>query len=311
MPKFEAVNTNSEEAELAESFLRECREKGMQPIEGELEKTEEDTTMLEEVNTILVSVADRFNLERENIDSHSVHILSAEAFMKQSPYKTGGMYKPKFESIILNDDALKNKSSRIKTLLHESLHAISHRRFFLQEDGTLEPYRVGYSNEPLRGGYNWFEGLNEAVITLLENTLMRAHASELQNKFGIAKGDITQAIKEHEYFERFLYRILNKVAEYRNENYVAVADRFVKGHFTGEMLHLKDIEKVYGPKSLRILAMLDDGHDSRPEQVALRNMVLKYFSVEDASQREEMTKDVFTQFEVVLQSKEAKKDTPS
>ncbi len=306
MPKFEVMNTNAEEAELAEGFLRECHEKGIQPIEGELEKTEEDLTMLAEVNTMLTSVADRFNLKKETIDSRSVHVLPAEAFLKQTTYKTAGMYKAKFESILLNDDLLKDKSKRISTLLHESLHAISHQKFFLQEDGTLEPYRVGYGNNPIRGG-RWFDGLNEMVIVFTESTLMRAHADELQRKFVITEEEIAQTAKENECLEVFLHHILNKVGKYRNEDFVTTADRFVKGHFTGEMLHLKDIEKVYGPHSLRILAMLDDGHNLNSQRVPLRRMIVQYFIEADDTSRKELSTAIIKQFEQVLESERSEK----
>ncbi len=311
MPKFEVMNTNTEEAELAEGFLRECREKGMQPIEGELQKTEEDKQMIAEVNAIIRSESKVFGIELETIEQDSVHFLPAEICKRMGLYETGGAYDPKFGRILLNDELLKDKGRRISAVLHESLHAISHHKFFLCDDGAIENYRVGYQNKPTHQEYQWFEGFNEAVLCVFQNLLLDIHSDELNKKFGFTEEDITHIKKWRSIYEESLWSMIHKIADYKGESLYTTANRFVKGHFTGEMLHLKDIEKVYGPKSLRILAMLDDGHDSRPEQVLLRNMVLKYFSVEDASQREEMTKDIFTQFEVVLRSEEAKKDTTS
>jgi len=306
MQKFEVTNTNLEEAEMTRTALEQMREAGLQPIEGELKKTEEDGKMIEEVNQLLGIIAERFHIEIIPIEPDSIHFLPAKIFEDYTGHEIRGLYYVKTGCILLNDDLLRNKSERVDILIHESLHMLSHHKFLARDDNEIIAYRGGYEIEPTHKEYDRLEGLNEMVVVQLERILMSIYADKFGKEYNFTEEDFSR-IERGGIYGDLLSSMIKKIADQKGENYATVADRFLKGHFTGEMLHLKDIEKVYGPRSLRILAMLDDGHDPNPEMITLREMVLGYFREEDALRREKMTEGIFNQFDRWLQS--ARKET--
>jgi hypothetical protein len=62
--------------------------------------------------------------------------------------------------------------------------------------------------------------------------------------------------------------------------------RFKRGEFTGEMMHLRDVETAFGAHSLEILAMM--------ESRKFNKRILKYFSTKDLIERERIGKKIIS-----------------
>jgi hypothetical protein len=92
---------------------------------------------------------------------------------------------------------------------------------------------------------------------------------------------LKKALKEIEIVEI----IIQKVAEKKGEDRELVWQRFKRGLFSGEMMHLRDIEETFGKGSLRILASLES------EDVPVA-MVKKYFESENETEKNAIAREI-------------------
>lgn len=66
-----------------------------------------------------------------------------------------------------------------------------------------------------------------------------------------------------------------------------------KGLFTGEMMHLRDIERTFGENSLRILgSWVPTDDDDNPDKVAGYKKIYKFFATDDAAEREKLRQEL-------------------
>lgn len=150
---------------------------------------------------------------------------------------------------------LDKKKIESEILIHESIHLHSHQVHWVDvKNKQLGQYRIGYELEG-RENIDYFRGFNEAVVQkTTEDIILKSHPDSnlpnIQKKLFSLRGA---------YFPEILTldKIIGKIAKVKNETREEVWNRFKKGQFTGEMMHLRDVEKVYGPGALRILASMD------------------------------------------------------
>jgi hypothetical protein len=77
--------------------------------------------------------------------------------------------------------------------------------------------------------------------------------------------------------------------------------KFVQGYLDGSMMHLRDIEKFYGKKSLSLLASIEtkenlEKYYSDPEELEqekkYREMALSFFMEDDEEKRKKILEDI-------------------
>lgn len=177
------------------------------------------------------------------------------------------------------------KKINYETILHEATHAKSfHKREISNNTSVNRSYRTGYNVERARDGKEqYFSGFNEAIVdkTTLDIVLR-------ENKdYSSSKKDISRFL----FYLNSGYRaemmtvdsIIKNVAKHKKESEKEVWDRFKKGQFTGDMMHLRDIEEAYGPGALRILATMD----SYSKNSQIKNFLYYfYFSTKSSSIRQ-------------------------
>lgn len=201
--------------------------------------------------TQLIEIEDKYKIKLENIFKNPVTIIPTVGYFVQ---------KILLKIIKLNKNS--KTESNYSTILHESIHGKSFHKYELNIDESNPEkiseniYRTGYLLTK-NGQEDYFRGLNEGIV---DKTTMDILIKEYKNE-----PDIINKIRkilyyiESKYFIEMLTidAIVNKIAQNKNEEKENVWASFKKGQFTGEMMHLRDIEKVYGSGSLRVLATMN------------------------------------------------------
>ena len=117
------------------------------------------------------------------------------------------------------------------------------------------------------------------------------HQDELVREFGVSQTEAPGIPMFYGECISILDLIIRKVAQDRNEDEIAVWKRFKRGMFTGEMMHLRDIEHAFGRGSLRVLAALNwESNHTIP--IELIPKIKEYFDSDDDEKRDEIAKEV-------------------
>ncbi len=186
----------------------------------------------------------------------------------------------KFKPIITSDEI---KNLEVATLTHESVHDKSIHKYRVSNEKNGMPkvsnYRLGYSIISEKPEDSWFDGFNEAIT---EKTAM-----DIINKE--KKGEEKQLISKTKYkFNiEIVDKIAEKVAQKKGETKEEVWRRFKAGQFTGNMMHLRDIENAFGKNSLRVLGSMVSVVRKEWE-----NSYRTYFTTDDESKRERIAREI-------------------
>lgn len=300
--------------------------------EGELEKTEDQIRMINGVDTMVSDELQRLGVAKlRNLEKEQVHIMPRDYNTPYLPKGKAGLFNARKLDIKLrtgekttkeeildfarhlignNKDVLKNRFGFLKTLLHESIHHAGHLKSYvkLKEKDYFNPYRSGYKiiNRFDKKERIILEGFNEGVVERLTRELIEKNRKYIEEELKISEKEKNNNIqKTHNYdlnvdLVKVLSTSLSKKEEIPEQE---VWDRFKRGHFTGEMMHLRSIEKLYGKGSLRVLGALGDKNK--------KDKIISYFTTSSPEERKKMYEDMFPLDQKLLVITEAVKQLQS
>lgn len=237
--------------------MEELEEEKHLPVKNELEKTQNDLESIFLIREYLEELLIEFNIPQNiNIVAERIHLLADEDYKKQCPDYRGGALTKSWNGIFVNADWMKGVSL-FHAMLHEFVHELSHKKYrYSDATKKVEVYRSGYSvsgyDEKKERHYSLLEGFNEAMTSQISKYMLQKHSEEIREQFGISEEGLDNEI-EVEYPEEReqLEDLVKRIAELRSEPLVEVWNKFVRGYFTGEMMHLRDIERVFGKGTLK------------------------------------------------------------
>ncbi len=289
------------------AYLQDAwQESASQKQENEIEKTSEDIETIEKAKKSLNNELASLGLTlRLDLQPEEVHIISRSTFLSPKKYPGGdysaidrniNVYKEEGKTItyinvlqkvlsqisgysmelgVNNDLDLKH------ILIHESTHKTSHHKYALYREELnkthLVEYRVGYEINSPKGDF--MGGFNEAVV--------EATTLDIVNRENLSQGK--KQIKsptDYRVDVEIVDKIAEKIALLKKEKKEDVWKRFKTGQFTGNMMHLRDIEKAFGPGSLRILASM------KPGSTREKPLYVSYFNTEDPSARQKISEKI-------------------
>jgi hypothetical protein len=162
-------------------------------------------------------------------------------------------------------------------LKHEMVHSGSYKKYIVSkkegEDTKVSKYRLGYhlSYQKDKMKKSLFGGFNEAIVDATTIDIVNNENKD-SNKEMISR----VSFSSYKFNLSLVDKIASKIAQVKGETKEDVWNRFKAGQFTGNMMHLRDVETVCGEGSLRVLAMM-------PTVVSKKNQKLfdLYFSTEN------------------------------
>lgn len=285
------------------SGLMKIKKEYRQKIEGEYEKTEEELRFIELINKYIEEEFRELGIENFfKIDANQLHIISRGLYEKLEANEDFIGYVSPMQSVAyINKDTMKNRLEFYKNILHEFIHLCSfERNQIVVEDNDLyiSNYRTGYLNERDRVNedgetHEHFRGLNEGITDLIVEEILKKHRLEIINELNISRQEENQPINWMRY-KTLMKEIIFRIAENKGEEYESVLGRFKKGYFTGEMMHLRDIENVFGKGSLRILAAAFPESGNRD---GVDEKIFEYFDAKTEEEKDELAKKILNESE--------------
>jgi len=291
-------NIGPEDVTEAKEFIKGEKARGMQKIEGEYEKTEEEIKFIAAANKYISKELQTLGIrEMPKITPEEFHFLPKEAFLRKYPQgeNSDGAYDVFDRVVYIAKDRMKNRLYEFQTVLHEAVHLVAYKKMHLEEKGGLSEYRTGYSSNNLKhlGGkkessHEHFRGLDEAIVDQFIIDLVNNNLEDMKEEFNISEAELeSDLVYYHFKFIEILDNIIEKIAAKKGETEKKVREDFKRGEFTGKILHLKDVEKTFGPGALRVLGALNSKRTAqRMFQSTEIKRISDFFKAESQEERD-------------------------
>ncbi len=215
----------------------------------EIEKTREDREMISTIKQWILEKKKELSLELNEKDfcvADHIHFVDA-------PKGYTAYYSLEEKSIEINGHI--SGIQRYAHLCHEMLHLFSINRVYVSKENNEIFYKI-------RTGYalsDTLDEFNEAITERITREILEKNHDVLHEKL---KGQSVRKELKNDYtyleFRKTLNQIIRVVAREENFSEDEIWKDIQRGYFTGEMMHLRKIEKVYGKGFLRFLSNLSN-----------------------------------------------------
>jgi len=244
----------------------------VEKIPEELEKDTKTIKFINSLNRFIEKEFKELEIEQEpkEIKPEQVHLLPEKIYKTEFPNESRAVYLPFKKSIFINPKAFNNVSEFYASIIHEFIHLES---FFEDKNTTL---RSGYRflKKENNKTQTQFRGLNEMIIDKFAKEIFEKNKKDLKK---ININSETKKLSSEKYSPLILNKIIEKIAQKKDQKQEKVWKRFKKSLFTGKMMHLRDVERVFGKNSLRLLSKFYSKNKEKGERQDEYFNVLNYF----------------------------------
>jgi hypothetical protein len=290
----------------AREYITQLRREQIKKVEGESPKTPWERACIRVTNSILQK-------DFPSVVSHPLpvwryHMFSNELYEGRFSKTSFGIYQPLIGEVFINRDShiVNQEVARGKlfhTIFYQAIEAASYQSFYVvvpqnpSANKEIAKYRVGYGvTHPLEKDHEHFRGFKRAVIDRMVVYSAQKHSDTLWKKLRI---ESSQQFGDN-YLEQtdqlLLNLIVKTLSEERGVPEDLVWNQIVQGTFTGGMMHLRAIDKVFGKGSLRVLAAMGSGVKNYPPEET-DGAILRYFSSDDEKERRKIVQDTLIERE--------------
>lgn len=244
--------------------------------ENEVEKNPEDVRFIDRMNDYLREEFEELGIsDYEPLSPHDIR------FVSENFGNAVAAYDPDSRIMFVWKDPRIKKQDTYVAILHEMIHSASFHKYHIRkrENGSkvsVKNYRFGYESKHPDRSASSLKGLNEALTCRVQLDIFnQKHLQDINKEFDFS---MKEGIKFKDKSQEILDEIISGIAEHTKEKKDEVLKRFKGGLFTGEMLHLRDIEQVFGKGSLQTLntweqSTLENEHEALENQ----ERILQYF----------------------------------
>lgn len=276
----------------------------------ELSKSEEELEMISRLNLWIGEYLKNIGEEGfvKKVDPEQFIILSEEDFVgvgKEAFDSDWSLYSGKFFSgadvIFIKRRPKIKRFEIIVALLHEIVHLETNFRLNFFKDDERGGSMSGYSMKSIKKeengdfeSYEYFVGLNEALIQMVTLDILYKHTDELERDYAITKDEQKSFEIRNGYagYEYILMIMTKRLSEGLGLNPSDYLKKFRRNLFTGDLMFLRDVERVFGKGSLRVLAFMG-AHSSHAQDIETIKLFESYFKSENQNEREVITEKIF------------------
>ena len=295
--KIKGQNLSPERREKFAEKYKEVEKEAMTPYGNELEKSEKAKEVINFINACLNKKFNEMGLRYGNIPLEKIHIFSKENFEKTFPSKKD---LNGFSLSTLKEANIKASDIEIagifKAILHEMVHLASYNVYFANtsSDELKENYRSGYFNvqHQSENCHCHFSALDEGVVDLVVSEIVQENLDTIFKMLDLQKDDWKNVSWYHDELN-LINIIAEKISTQKGESVDDVCKKFKRGLFSGEMMHLRDVEKVYGKSSLRILSYFEPNIEKNDnESISFKEKIYEFFETDDDNRRGELRNEI-------------------
>ncbi|MEI6649903.1 MAG: hypothetical protein WCL23_00520 [Candidatus Moraniibacteriota bacterium] len=291
--------------------IARIKAEGKEKMAGEYKKTVMELRFINLVNKYIAEEFEELGVDGfSQIEPEQVHLLDHDGYYNSlNARKTGrGTSRIMKGAAYICRDNPEHRLDTYVAMLHESVHLCSCEKteiYTLESDELhdfIDTSRTGYANfiyveDRYEGNHEHFRGLNEAVTDMFVIDFFTRHKGEIADCLQITENEASGFQLNYSVYVELLEGIIEKISEFRNETSDETRKRFKRGALTGDMTHLRDIEHIYGPGSLRVLAAADswvDGNEPNGEKI---DKLFAFFKAEDDGEREKTALEILNERE--------------
>lgn len=288
-------NLSTEKMKTLEEKYKETKEYAAVPYDSEIEKSDKAKEIIDFVNVCLEKEFDRIGLNYEWIPQGKVHFFLDDDFRLMHPNseKDSGLYLPVLQEAHILTLDYSERATVFATILHEMIHLVSHNVYFFDENHEeIGNYRSGYHTRRNQDedGHEHFRGLNEGIIDLVVSEIVNENIDTISQMLDL-KEDDWRGVSWYYDEGELINLIIEKISQQKNEPEEVVYKRFKRGLFSGEMMHLRDIEKVFGKDALRIFSYINPRAKSQ-EELDIQKKAYEFFWTDNQERRNELHDEI-------------------
>ncbi len=252
---------------------------------SELQKTSGEKAAIALADDVLkIMFADLDIPEIPELRPDRFHVMSDEWFGKNKKGIRGAFHS--FEDkIVLRRNQTEGPVQLYKTIFHEAVHSVSritHR--VNDEKKVIHEYRVGYAITNTFHDddvHAHLRGFNEGVVETIVEEMFHENKREIQQILRVPDRDFEEAIFAYPLFRSVVKTLCIGVAQAQKGKPRDIWQKIKRGQFTGDMMHLRDVEFAYGKGALRVLDALQLGLNETLEAQDVvdekNSKILQYF----------------------------------
>ena len=289
-PQFIGRKYTKEEASEAVEAMEKWEKESADHMEGERDKTDFDLKIITRAQELLADELRIAGIEWPGIKIEKIHIFDGDSYKTRFNKSDDGFFRSIHGAICINLEKANTTAQYLATLLHEFVHAASAQKFYMDRGRIVYDARVGYR---LRSKWkkdrmqDVFRGLNEFMTETVVYMILLRNAEKIKTEFSISPDEINGTLYKYMEYGETINAIIDKIASYTGKPSGEILGGFTLGLFKNTILKLKDIEKVFGKGSLRILALMGSAMDEEKDEQN-RKLIEEFFTTEDKQKREEL-----------------------
>ena len=269
------------------SKLRKLHQQALTLFINEPRKTQRDLAIIDLANEILMKELTKYVPGYRGIAPRQIHFFQwGKDVDIDEDNVPQGLHEPN-TSMVFIDKTDVGLIELLYLVLHEATHVASHHKFIRLRNGNLKIYRVGYevfdaSSRKLKH----FHDFDEAVVDLFVLHLFIKYGELIMRRLNIKPKQFRESAKIYYGDElKIVIDIIWRMAQTDKRRARRIRERIVSGLFTGQMMHLRSMERALGVGSLRFLAAL--GRATRPglNHGQIARKAKEFFSLDDPHKR--------------------------
>lgn len=277
--------------------------------EIELKKTAEELEMIDFIDDILKSDFCSLGVaEMPEIRANRFHVIPESWFNQNQTESVTGAYQSFDGSVAFCRERVKNQLTLFRIMLHESVHMASHHKHYVDvKHKSIQDYRVGYrinntspyadtqSEQPKvppegsgeekleNKNHSHLRAFNEGVVETTVEQLFYQYRDKILKKLSVSPDDLKNIRFVYPLFRAVVRAICEGIASHDGIHELEVWKKIKRGQYTGEMMHLRNIERTFGFEALDVLESLeidrpDDVGSNNETRVMKKNKkILEYF----------------------------------
>jgi hypothetical protein len=265
----------------------------------ELIKTPEQETSTKLALELVQGAMIKLNVEPVDYDLNKIHLINWFDYDKRFPQDTGDAFYSGFNSnIYIRSDDKMPKLEEFNTYLHELCHALSHSKHALEkiddESFQLTKTRTGYGVDNAQKNHSHFLALNEAMTQWISERIMKDNEQKIKQELQVNNKELVHWHNVRDYYFPFMHVLWNIMIQLEKSSGTGskeMDNKYMRGYFDGSMMHLRDIEKSFGPGSLKVFSALSFSTDGK-EKLNLVRLVNEYFCCNNTQRKDEIAQKV-------------------
>jgi hypothetical protein len=300
-PKFGGKDLSQEDKDLHSQGFAEKREKAEERIPGEEEKSDEEKLVIRKINEYLNEEFNRLGIEEVvNISESQIHLLPRESFRKLFDTSDEGIDEEvngvtsAVSNVIYIERGHGDRLQMYQAMFHEAVHLIAFHRWSFDPRSGKQSGRTGYGITkmyPNASREYKLSGFDEGITEAIAREMILTHQADLVQSLKVTEEERKKSAFTYPVPRKILNIIIEKIALTKNIDQEEVWDQIKKGYFTGEMMHLRDIERTFGKGSLEVLSLFDvtSAETFGPE---IAKKMIDYFETNDQAQRDWIRQEI-------------------